>query len=95
MIRASNISATEWEAEMQERGHRSQASFSNNFTLPFECAVCEPMIVDDEWLVHTSRFNMAPHGMAGAATRYAPTEIEFEAARRALIVRLATRVYVE
>ena len=95
LIRAANISATDWEAEMQERGHLSQKAFSCNFAAPYECAVCDPMIVDTEWHVPPSRFNRAPHGMSGAPTRYAPTKLEFEAARQALIGQLAARVFVE
>ena len=35
-VRAANMTAEEWEVEMQGRGHRSQQSFSLNYTLPFE-----------------------------------------------------------
>ena len=80
---------------MRERGHNSQLQFSQNFSLPFESSASDPMIICEQWEVPKSQFNVAPHGVVGAATRYSPTELEFEAARDALIGRLATRMYVE
>ena len=48
MVRAANMTATAWEAEMAERGHLSQHAFSCNFASPYECAVCDPIIVVDD-----------------------------------------------
>ena len=45
------MTAAAWEAELAEKGHLSQHAFSCNFASSYECAVCDPIIVVNDWHV--------------------------------------------